>query len=180
MSTDEYKNWVEGPLMMPPSGNLRLLTLYDHICAGRDNGPWKQGPFTRFDECLEVVFGWSPSRFRSLGKALKRFGREFAIKYGVVVAMTVLALPPGSQQEREVLDNIERMYQVRGLPPSVEAVERLVKPKPKTKASPRMSEAQHLRGVVSDLEKKLQRTQAELQETQAKLAEAQAGAGEPQ
>jgi hypothetical protein len=180
VSTDEYKRWVECPLLMPPNLNARILTLYDHICAGRESGVWKEGRFANFDECLDYVFGWSPSKFRSLGKALKRFGREFVIKYGVDIAMTVLALPPNSRQEREVMDEIQRMYDIRGIAPAIEVVRKIVNPKSKTKASPRVTEAQHLRGVVSDLEKKLRRTQTELQQTQAKLAEAQASAGGPE
>jgi len=134
-----------------------ILKFYDYVCENlRDNELWKV-KYGTFGDCLETEFSWSPAKFKRLGTALERFGREWVLKYGVESAITCIRLPPDSRVEKDMMTQLEQWYEERGRKPSTEAVTRMVSKvvAPKVGVGGKQSETARLHEIIKDLEKQL-------------------------
>jgi len=134
-----------------------ILQFYDFVCENlRDNNLWR-AKYGTFGDCLETEFSWSPEKFKRLGTAIERFGREWIMKYGVESAITSIRLPPNSAVERETMIKLETWYEERGRRPSPEAVTRIVSQvvAPKIGVGGKVSETVRLHEIIKELEKQL-------------------------
>jgi len=174
-ATERYVTWVQSLRELHSSTVRALVSYYNAIKEGLDNGIWREGPYQSAERFLHMELGIHPQRWAHWTLAMQRFGESRIERWGFEVATTVLRTPQGSAAEHTVLQAIDSMTNERGgMSPSAEAVLRVVEKvvPPQRRVGRVETEEDRLRRKIRDLETQLATAQRKLATTERSLTKA--------